>query len=490
MVKFFKTGKGDATSAEQYLTSHGEVVRGDIKLTTKIANSIEREWKYTSGVLSFEEDNLSIKQKQKIMQDFEKVLFPKMQEDQYNISWVEHHDKNRLELHFLSPRSELKSGKEFTHYLDSRDRKKINLFRDITNAELKLSSPMEFSKRKVIPDHKPKFETPKEMTKKAINEAVQKNVYNGLLENRNQIIEFLQDAGAKINRKGKNYLGIQIGDKKIRLKGAIYSDNFTTTRELEKIRKSDEKEHITEIKNDIQRARARLEKILQTTGEKIQAKYQVHSHNNSDNLKHSDKYPNLSNNGKMGSSKESEIPRQTGEIHHSTEKKHIRDYETELQSSKNKIKKERDERIRNEIIKLSRERERRKIEREERASQLSIANSRTEQPNHRATTTTWREERENRHHRRNFAEFLGRFKERIFSTIAAALKTAVETIKKAEKKEPILALESQNKEKTTITTPKPFSSTQSEATEEIDQNDWANLIKEAHAKANTTEKLN
>ena len=41
------------------------------------------------------------------MEDFEKHLLPSLESDQYNILWVEHTDKGRLELNFVIPKIEL-----------------------------------------------------------------------------------------------------------------------------------------------------------------------------------------------------------------------------------------------------------------------------------------------------------------------------------------------------------------------------------------------
>jgi hypothetical protein len=63
------------------------------------------------GVLSFEEANLEEQQKQEIMQSFEETLLAGLDRDQYDITWIEHTDKGRLELNFVIPNVELSTGK-------------------------------------------------------------------------------------------------------------------------------------------------------------------------------------------------------------------------------------------------------------------------------------------------------------------------------------------------------------------------------------------
>ena len=64
IVGFSKYGKGRARSAVDYLTNElnpdgtervipPEVLRGDPELVGRLIDSLDFEWKYTSGVLSF-----------------------------------------------------------------------------------------------------------------------------------------------------------------------------------------------------------------------------------------------------------------------------------------------------------------------------------------------------------------------------------------------------------------------------------------------------
>ena len=109
VVKFFSNKKGGSVKALDYLFNEREkngtarVLVGDEQLTRNIINSISFKHKVCVGCLSFEEENL----KYKIMEDFEKHLLPSLESDQYNILWVEHTDKGRLELNFVIPKIEL-----------------------------------------------------------------------------------------------------------------------------------------------------------------------------------------------------------------------------------------------------------------------------------------------------------------------------------------------------------------------------------------------
>ncbi len=86
--------------------------------------------KYTSGVLSFAEQDLPPGQRETLMASFERVLMPGLDKDQYSVLWVEHRDKGRLELNFLIPNTELLTGKRLQPYYDRADRPRIDASAD------------------------------------------------------------------------------------------------------------------------------------------------------------------------------------------------------------------------------------------------------------------------------------------------------------------------------------------------------------------------
>lgn len=128
VVKFFKVkqGGGDGTGSIKYLldsrVSKGtaRILQGDKKLTQDIILSLNKQAKACVGCLSFEEENLPEAQKYEIMRDFENMLMPEMQ-GRYNILWVEHTDKGRLELNFVIPKVDLVSGRAFNPYYHKID---------------------------------------------------------------------------------------------------------------------------------------------------------------------------------------------------------------------------------------------------------------------------------------------------------------------------------------------------------------------------------
>ncbi len=123
--KFFARGTGGGKAPVDYVLSETdsegikreplpELLRGDPNETIRLIDNLDFKHKYTSGVLSFApEDAPTQKQQEELMDDFEKFAFAGMDKDQYSILWVRHTHTNggRVELHFISPRVELTTGK-------------------------------------------------------------------------------------------------------------------------------------------------------------------------------------------------------------------------------------------------------------------------------------------------------------------------------------------------------------------------------------------
>lgn len=236
IVKFFKRGTGSCLATMNYLLGknydreHAKVLQGNPKLTQQLADSLEFKHKYTVGVLSFEESNLDDRQKREIMADFEKALLCGLEQDQYNICWIEHRDKGRLELNFVIPKVELTTGKALNPYFDSVDRKRVNAFKDHTNAKYDLTDPNDPANRQPLT---PKYNLPKD--KKALQEAItaflQGEIGLGTIKDREGVLRALQsDLGLSVARVTPNSISIKDptneNGRNIRLKGEIYADNF------------------------------------------------------------------------------------------------------------------------------------------------------------------------------------------------------------------------------------------------------------------------
>lgn len=277
VIKFFKTGTNSINHATNYLIKEptAKVLRGNLEVTKKIAQSLTFKHKYLSGAITFEEKSISDKIKIEAMDELEKALFCGLSKEQYNISFVEHCDKGRTEIHFLAPRVELSTGKNFQPYYDKKDRQKMIYLRDYINSKHGLSNPMEAERREVTQRVESRYKLSKrQQTKKEINKALQEEITRGYIKSRDDVIDFLEDINLKIGRKGKDYLTIITDEnKRIRLKGAIYHEDFTTTARLTETARAEEREHTATTPAELTELRTKLERITQRHGEQNRAKY-------------------------------------------------------------------------------------------------------------------------------------------------------------------------------------------------------------------------
>ncbi len=243
LVKFFKGGrtKQGAKSAINYLLNErvdegtAQVVKGDPNVTLGIISQIKNKWKFTSGVISFEE-KINSSLLPDIVKEFERTFFAGMDKDQYNILWVKHEDKGRTELHFIIPKIELRTWKAFNPYFHKKDLKKKDLFQDYINKKYNLKSPKQVERYATKAEVK--WSNKNNELKKQINNYIEEAIGKGLVEDREDIVNLLTDAGFEITRKGKNYISVKLPDMKkaIRLKGAIYEEDFSIRRAVEEER--------------------------------------------------------------------------------------------------------------------------------------------------------------------------------------------------------------------------------------------------------------
>ncbi|MCT0090472.1 relaxase/mobilization nuclease domain-containing protein, partial [Proteus mirabilis] len=157
LIKFFgNKGGGSPKASMDYLLREGkedtqfQVLRGDPELSQSIAESCGFKNAYTVGCLSFEEENIPDHHKTAIMDRFEKYVFAGLEKEQYNITWVEHTDKDRLELNFYIPNVELTSQKRLQPYYDKADRPLIENFKQVINHEYGLTDPRSPDKQQTL----------------------------------------------------------------------------------------------------------------------------------------------------------------------------------------------------------------------------------------------------------------------------------------------------------------------------------------------------
>lgn len=265
LVKIFGTGKGQGDAVVGYLLGYdylngGEmragatVLNGDPRLTQELINANGYAKRYTAGCLSFEEspDSLTPQQKRDIMQAFEHTIFTGLDPEQYNILWVEHTDKineqtgkPRLELNFVIPNIECRSGKRLQPYYHAADLKRVNAFQNLVNFSYSLSDPHDPNKQRDINPYASRNlpqvadliekDTEKGIqftthakAKQDIHNKVLEQIEQGKISNRDDITNYLPTLKLVIDRVTDNSITVKAPNitKNIRLNSNIFKKDW------------------------------------------------------------------------------------------------------------------------------------------------------------------------------------------------------------------------------------------------------------------------
>lgn len=283
IVKFFARGSGGGKGVADYLMGKdrnregASVLRGDIEQTKEIIDGLDFSRNYTAGVLSFEEKHtdLTREQKEKIMDRFEESIFSGLSPNQRDITWIEHTDKNeRLELNFVIPNVELQSGKRLQPYYHKADKNRINNCKDLINHDFSLSDPNSPEKRRMLTTAKDLPGNKKEALE-AINKAILARIKTREINDRKDVVSFLESAGFELARTTKQSISIKNpeGGQNLRLKGAFYEESFTASRELTADYGELAERHRQETTREIQRTREIYQRQLEQAEERNQRLY-------------------------------------------------------------------------------------------------------------------------------------------------------------------------------------------------------------------------
>lgn len=279
LIKFFgNKGGGSPKASMDYLLREGkddtqfQVLRGDPDLSQSIAESCGFKNAYTVGCLSFEEENIPDHHKTAIMDRFEKHVFTGLEKEQYNITWVEHTDKNRLELNFYIPNVELTSQKRLQPYYDKADRPLIENFKQVINHEYGLSDPRSPDKRQTLIT-RADLPTEKRSAMKEIDAGISALVQKGLIRNRDDVIEALKQSGFEIVRVTPKNLSIKTEGQNLRLKGAFYEQDFKFSADVLRECQTRQRDYDGESETRYRTARERLESATGRRQQEFERKY-------------------------------------------------------------------------------------------------------------------------------------------------------------------------------------------------------------------------
>lgn len=280
LVKFFKKrGKGKASSCKacvDYLLNKpddtAQILQGAPRLSQQIADSLDFNNTYTAGCLSFEEPDLPEETKRDIMARFEKAMFAGLEPEQYNIAWVQHTDKGRLELNFVIPNVEMTSGKRLQPYYDRADRPLAENFKQVINHEYALTDPNDPTKKQNMVT-KQELPSNKKLAFQAITDGLTALATAGHINNRQDVINALERAGFEIARITPKNISIKTDGQNLRLKGAFYEQDFRFSTNLSTNIEARARAYKRDSAERYQTARTKLNRAITARKEQFSRQY-------------------------------------------------------------------------------------------------------------------------------------------------------------------------------------------------------------------------
>ncbi|EKE43707.1 hypothetical protein OCGS_2192 [Oceaniovalibus guishaninsula JLT2003] len=289
MLIKFMGGRGGGGPIAAYLVARDrpgreeappDVVRGDIAQTRELIDSLDRKWTYTTGVISFaREDAPSEAQQRAVMDDFERVAFAGMDPEQYDITWVRHSHTagGRVELHFLTPRMELRTGKALNIAPPGWERTYAPL-RDAWNHAEGWARPDDPDRARTVQFDRQMPE--RAQTREAVAAFLEGRILAGEIEDRAGIVRALEEAGFTVPRQGKDYITAADPDTeaRFRLKGRIFERDWTRKTELDRAAaREDARGTAADRGVDLERAataRRELEQIVESRARRHREGYE------------------------------------------------------------------------------------------------------------------------------------------------------------------------------------------------------------------------
>jgi hypothetical protein len=250
-IKFLAHGKGDPSKASSYLIDEVDhlnrprpdiqVLRGDPQTFTALAQSIQNDWIYTSGVIAWSKsDNPTDAEVNEVLDAFEKHAFAGLQPNQYHFTAVLHEeDDGSKHVHFLVPRIELETQKALNIAPPGHE-KYFDPLRDYFNYSKGWSRPDDptLQRDTQTPDHvhfQDKSAVRAGLKDKPVNDIremvgsyIAQRVEHGFIRNRKDVLEAVSELGT-VTRTSDQFISLKIdgADKAIRLKGAFYESEFS-----------------------------------------------------------------------------------------------------------------------------------------------------------------------------------------------------------------------------------------------------------------------
>jgi hypothetical protein len=252
---------------------NARLLRGDADRTAMLIDSLSFRQKYVSGVLSFEEPDITEDQKQQIMDSFQQALLPDMGE-RTNWLWVEHKDKNRLELNFVIPTVDLESGKRVQPYYHRADLNRVDAWKSLTNDVYRFTDPNDPAKAQTL-TLRTNESADRKSFKAAIDDYTSQLFVSGQVNNRDELITAVEQHGLTATRKTKTSVTFTHNEngQKFRMKGAFYGEHFRSREAIQSADRGRDRETESAREERISANRERLARAVAIKRQEIERRY-------------------------------------------------------------------------------------------------------------------------------------------------------------------------------------------------------------------------
>lgn len=218
-----------------------EVIEGEPELMIQMIDALAHKHKYTSGVLSFTQSDTEKLKRHGLSEAITDItgrlkdmLFAGISSEYQHILIVKHRHLERLELHYMLPRHNYEVDRAWNPAPPGAGKlRQMDALVDFINIKYGLDDPRDPLRARVTQSMKWE-KSNKKTTRETLNNFFKNSVIEGVIDNREELIDLAIKAGFEITRMGKDYVSMKApGETKaIRLKGELYNEQFTSRAEL------------------------------------------------------------------------------------------------------------------------------------------------------------------------------------------------------------------------------------------------------------------
>lgn len=236
-----------------------EVLKGDEVLMRQAIRAVPFECRYSSGVLSFEHDDVDVaafnasapeqrRRVAEVIREFEDTAYAGIPEEHRPPTfWTTHTHTGRLELNFCMPRAILAGNGKLRsinpHPPGNESRHLFDAFRDTFNARYSWADPEDPARarlvkvpnwiQKIAAEARRAGAEPKQRTVERIGEWAEAAVAAGEIRSRDDLIGQIRAAGVQVSRVGADYITlVNEAGVRVRLRGRLFSAAFTSPETL------------------------------------------------------------------------------------------------------------------------------------------------------------------------------------------------------------------------------------------------------------------